>query len=130
MENQELLEAIGGMLQPINTRLDKIDSRLDNMDARLDKIDARLDRLDSRVDKIERDVSEVKQRTTRLEVTLENDTNRNIHLLAEGHSAVVEKLSKLDTVAEMAEDTKAKVDVLYSVVKKHNTDINELKLAK
>lgn len=47
MENTELLEAIGRMmdeklasaLQPINARLDKVDGRLDNIDRRLDRIE-------------------------------------------------------------------------------------------
>jgi DNA repair ATPase RecN len=123
VENNELLQAIGTMLQPIHTRLDKIDTRLDQMDARFDKVDARLD-------KIEQDVTEVKQRTTKIEVTLENQTNKSIQLLAEGHANVVEKLAKLDDISKMAEDTKMKVDVMYTVVKKHNVDINKRKLAK
>ena len=116
MENDELLQAIGTMLQPIHTRLNKIDTRLNKIDMRLDKI--------------EQDVTEVKQRTTKIEVTLENQTNKSIQLLAEGHANVVEKLTKLDDISKMAEDTKMKVDVMYTVVKKHNVDINELKLAK
>lgn len=43
------LQAIQGLLMPINDRLDKMDERFDRMDKRLDGMDNRLDKIDSEV---------------------------------------------------------------------------------
>lgn len=45
---------------------------------RLDKVDARLDKMDSKV--------------TEVQMTLENETNKEIHIIAEGHLDLSRKL--------------------------------------
>ncbi|NBH72154.1 hypothetical protein D3Z51_09000 [Clostridiaceae bacterium] len=62
-----------------------MDSRLDTMDSRLDTMDSRLDTMDSRLDKVESKVTEV-------QMTLENETNKNISIIAEGHLDLSRKL--------------------------------------
>ena len=66
-ETRLILEKLDG----INTRLDKVDARLDKVETRLDKVDARLDKVEGKV--------------TELQLTLENETNKNIRIIAEGH---------------------------------------------
>ncbi len=69
--------------KPINERLDKMDSRLDKMDSRLTKVESK--------------VSEV-------QMTLENETNKGIHIIAEGHLDLSRKLDdalKVENEKEM-----------------------------
>ncbi len=83
--------------KPINERLDKIDSRLDQMDSRLDQMDSRLDQMDSRLNKLESKVTEV-------QMTLENETNKEIRIIAEGHLDLSRKLDdalKVENEKEM-----------------------------
>ena len=78
-------KTVGELNKPIYERLDKVDSRLDKMDSRLDGMDSRLDTMDSRLDKVESKVTEV-------QMTLENETNKNISIIAEGHLDLSRKL--------------------------------------
>ena len=81
----------------INERLDKMDSRLDQMDSRLDQMDSRLDQMDSRLNKLESKVTEV-------QMTLENETNKEIRIIAEGHLDLSRKLDdalKVENEKEM-----------------------------
>ncbi len=83
--------------KPVNERLDKIDSRLDQMDSRLDQMDSRLDQMDSRLNKLESKVTEV-------QMTLENETNKEIRIIAEGHLDLSRKLDdalKVENEKEM-----------------------------
>ena len=83
--------------KPINERLDKMDSRLDQMDSRLDQMDSRLDQMDSRLNKLESKVTEV-------QMTLENETNKEIRIIAEGHLDLSRKLDdalKVENEKEM-----------------------------
>ena len=80
-----IAEVIAQANKPIHERLDKIDSKLDKVEARLDKVEAKLDNMDSRFDKVEAKVTEV-------QMTLENETNKNISIIAEGHLDLSRKL--------------------------------------
>lgn len=53
----------------------------------------KLDLILSRLDEIER-------RTTNIELTIENETNRNIQLLAENHITLIDKLNQAIKVAD------------------------------
>lgn len=61
-----------------------------------------------------------------IELSIENETNKHIHILAEGHTGLVHKIdemsAKLDRVGE-------KADVLDMICKTNTQRINELKLA-
>lgn len=71
-------KTVGELNKPIYERLDTMDSRLDGMDSRLDTMDSRLDKVESKV--------------TEVQMTLENETNKNISIIAEGHLDLSRKL--------------------------------------
>lgn len=60
----------------------------------------KLDLLLEKVGTIETEMQELKRRTTNIELTLENETNRNIQLLAENHITLIDKLNQSIKVAD------------------------------
>lgn len=81
----------------------------DDMNARFDKSDERM---------------------TKIEITQEQVTNKNISLLLEGQQGINEKFQKLDQVAENVEEIKAKVTALEAVTRDNTSQIKELRIAK
>ena len=79
---------------------------------------------------IKQDLAEVKQRTTKIEFTLEHDVSKRLQLLTEGQQGMNDKFAKLDQVAEDVEEIKAKVTALEAVTKDNTSQIRELKIAK
>ena len=79
---------------------------------------------------IREDLAEVKQRTTKIEFTLEHDVSKRLQLLTEGQQGMNDKFKKLDQVAEDVEEIKAKVTALEAVTKDNTSQIRELKIAK
>ena len=79
---------------------------------------------------IKQDLAEVKQRVTKIEVTQEQVTNKNIQLLMEGQQMVIDKFKQLDQVAEDVEDVKNTVNALEAITKANTTQIKELRLIK
>lgn len=63
---------------------------------KLDLILSRLNKLDS----LESEMQELKRRITNIELTIENETNRNIQLLAENHITLIDKLNQAIKVAD------------------------------
>lgn len=52
--------------------------------------------MDARLDPIKQDLAEVKQRTSKIEVALENDMHKTMSLLLEGQKGINEKFKQLD----------------------------------
>lgn len=78
-----LLEKVNGM-----------ENRLDSMEGRLDSMESRLDSVDTRLSHIETDHESTKAEVKTIKITLENETNRNIQLIAEGHMNLDRKLDE------------------------------------
>lgn len=83
--------------------------------------------MDEKLKPIQQDLSEVKDRTTKIEVTLENDIKTDLKLLHEGQQGMNEKFAKLDKVAEDVEDIQIKVSAIEHVTKDNTSQINKLR---
>ncbi|WP_312692247.1 hypothetical protein [Caproiciproducens sp.] len=117
MENEELLQSIGQMISENNHNMSSM-------------IDGKLKPISDRLTSIESAVANLGERTSGIEVTLENDISKNLQLLTEGHSENVDKLQTLEIIEKIVEETSNKVDVMFKVIQEHSGDIKELKLAK
>ena len=71
MTDRALLELIASKVGNIETRVDSIESRVGAIETRMDKTDAKI---------------------TDIQMTLENETNKNIQIIAEGHVDLIRKL--------------------------------------
>ena len=79
---------------------------------------------------IKQDLTDVKQCVTKMEIHQENVTDKNIQLLLEDQQGMNEKFKKLDQVAEVVEEIKAKVTALEAVTRDNTSQIKELRIAK
>lgn len=98
-ETKEIIGAMQEMFQVLNTKIDNVENRLTN----------------------------VEQLATKTAMTLENETNKNVHLLAEGYLPLAEKV---DALAEDMEIVKFNVDIVKKVVTTHSKELNRLGKAK
>lgn len=73
---------------------------------------------------MQQDISEIKDRTLKIEVTLENETNKNIYLLMEAQSLNSERLKNVDLVLD---DIESSVVATEAIVRQNIRDINTLK---
>ena len=100
------MEKIDDRLEKIDDRLDKMDDRMDRMDARMDKIDAGMDkmsdemhsgfsRLDGRIDTVNDKIDRLDESVHSIKLELENETRKNIQVIAEGHLDLVRNLDTI-----------------------------------
>ena len=73
---------------------------------------------------MQEDISEIKDRTLKIEITLENETNKNIQLLMEAQSLNAEKMKNVDMVLD---DIESSVVATEAIVRQNIRDINVLK---
>lgn len=113
-----IAEVVSEIVKPLDARLDKVETRLDKMDSRLGKVETRLDKMDSRLGKVEEKVTEI-------QMTLENETNKEIMIVAEGHLDLSRKLDDALRVETEKEMLLLRVSRLESDVRKLKQRINE-----
>ena len=114
-----IAEIVAQANKPIYEKLDKVDARLDKVDARLDEVDSRLDKVDARLDKIEEKVTEV-------QMTLENETNKEIRIIAEGHLDLSRKLDDALKVENEKEMLLIRVTHLENEIRRIKQKIEEI----
>lgn len=112
--------------KPVHERLDKMDARLDKMDARLDKMDARLDKVEARLDKLEERLDKVERKVTEIQMTLENETNKEISIIAEGHLDLSRKLNNVLKVENEKEMLLLRVTRLENEIRRIKQRIEEI----
>ncbi|WP_101908431.1 hypothetical protein [Marasmitruncus massiliensis] len=98
MNEQELLQAIGKML------------------------DQRLQSIQQDISTMKQDMSSMKQDIRDNRILIENNVMRDIHLIAEQHADIIERLNAIADYGE----TKGRVSTLEHVVQSHSEDIKEL----
>ncbi len=104
MDNQELLQAMKAMIEPIQKNIADIKERTS--------------RIEEHTNQIEERTSRIEERTIRTEMILENDIRRELNLLGEGQQVVIEKFRQLDKLTEKVEDIQNTVEVLKAITVK------------
>ena len=74
--------------------------------------------------KIEERTSKIEDRTLKIQITLANETNKNIQLLMEAQSLNAEKMKNVDMVLD---DIESSVVATEAIVRQNIRDINVLK---
>ena len=130
MLTKEDLQAIAGLLVPIETRIGNLESRFDKLESRFDKLESRFDNLESRFDKLrsvdkhvcelDASVSELQRSVKELWLHVENTTDWKLQVVAENHSNLLQKLEEQQKRWETQER-------LLFYVNKHEKDITAIK---
>ena len=102
MTDSELLLAVYEGMSELNQRTAKLEQGM--TEVKQDVADLKQDMTEVKQDMIEvkQDVADLKQDVTEMKLSLENETNHNIQLLAENHCDLVDKLNQAIPVADKA----------------------------
>lgn len=132
MVDQELLDAIGGMLEPLIK--EQRDMRRDMQEMR-DDIDAlRQDQREMHgdIDVLRRDQRVMRDdlQSLKADVSLIPGMRRDIDLILESQQGINEKFAGLDMVTEDVAGLHIRVSALEGASRSHTEEIRELRLAK
>lgn len=90
-------------------------------------MDRRFTGLENRFDNLENKVSELSNEVKAINMKIENEINKNIQILVDGHLQNTEKLQKFDTMAKDIDILKFDVDVIKAVVTTHPNKLQAMK---
>ena len=113
MTDRELLEAIYNDMQLMKAETKSLQ---DDMSTAKDEIET-----------LYMDTTIIKEKVTRIELTLENETNHNIQLLAENHISIVDKLNDAIRVQDKSSLYEVQISGLKLKLEKLENEIKEIK---
>lgn len=85
-------------------KLDLILSKMQGMETRMQGMETKMQGMETKMQIMENNLQEVKQKTTNIDITLENEIRVNIRRIAEGHLDISRNLHdalKIDSEKEM-----------------------------
>lgn len=100
MENQKMdliLQKLGGIeggLASVREDVRSLQGDMQTLKGDMQTLKGDVKTLKEDVQTLKEDVQTLKDRVTNIEITLENETNRNIQLIAEGHLNLARKLDE------------------------------------
>ena len=85
MTENEKLDLILFKMTTLDEKVSSLDEKVSSLDEKVSSLDEKVSSLDEKVSSLESDMQDVKQRVTRVELTLDNEIRVNIQRVAEGH---------------------------------------------
>ena len=111
--NRQMSENNRQMMEEMHTQ---IQDAVAPIYTRLDKVDARLDKVDARLDKVESELQSVKALATKTQLIVENEIDRKINLLLEGHNDLHRRVVQLEQMNEILNEVKNDVWAIKQTV--------------
>ena len=120
MTDSELLLAVYEGMSELNQRTAKLEQGM--TEVKQDVSDLKQD-----MTEVKQDVADLKQDVTEMKLSLENETNHNIQLLAENHCDLVDKLNQAIPVADKALLNEVQISGLRIRVDSLEKEVAEMK---
>ncbi len=118
MSERELLQMILSEVQNTNTGLNDIKSEIADIKTDVSALKTDVSALKTDVSALKTDIDNLKLRAALIETTLENETNRNIRIIAEGHTDLSRKLDHVLQMESEKEMFLIRFNVMESEVQK------------
>lgn len=121
------LHEVKSELQNVKLRVQSVESEVQNVKSEVQNVKSEVQNVKSEVQNLKSEVQTVKQKVANIELTLENETNHNIQLLAENHSTLIDKLNQAIKVTDKTLIWEVQLSGFRIRLEKIEQEINELK---
>ncbi len=88
------LEIVGSDVRELKIRVGSLETKVDSLETKVDSLETKVDSLETKVDSLDSKVGVLETDMKRMQLTLENEVDRNIKLIAEGHLDLNRKLTE------------------------------------
>ena len=134
MTDRELLEAIYNDMQLMKAETKSLQDdmkttkeEMQSMKAEIKSLQGDMSTAKDEIETLYMDTTIIKEKVTRIELTLENETNHNIQLLAENHISIVDKLNDAIRVQDKSSLYEVQISGLKLKLEKLENEIKEIK---
>ena len=114
-------------IQGLKSEAQNTKSEIQGLKTEIQDIKTEIQGLKSKMQDVETEIQELKRRTTSIELHLENDTDKNIQLIAENFIELTNKLNQAIPAADKNLAYEVKVNYLLREVDRLKEEIAEIK---
>lgn len=118
MMRQMMHEVMREEISPLTERMDRLETKVNGLETKVNGLEAKVDGLETKVEANAKAIREV-------QVTLENDIDRKINIIAEGHLDVSRNLDKAIRVSQTQEEYQLRVVALETEVRRLKNRLKE-----
>lgn len=105
-------------MSELDTKVGKLDEHMSELDTKVIKLDEHVSELDTKVTKLDERMSQVETKVLDVQLTLENETNRNIRIVAEGHLDLSRRLDEALRVENEKEIMNIRVNSIENEIRR------------
>ena len=124
MEDNKLLKEIYDKIQSIDNRMNVMENKMNAMENKMDAMENKMDAMEKQmlgmqnsISGMNKEIKKLNDKTDRIEIILESETNPDIKAIAEGHLDLVRKLEEATAISKDKETIKMRVNALEREVK-------------
>lgn len=117
----EKLDGMQGQLGRVEGKVDRLETRMDGLETRMDGLETRMGGLETEVSSLKTRMDGVESGLRNLKFIVENDIQKKINIIAEGHLDLSRKLDEALKVSQ-------KQEIYYLKVNTLEADVRELKM--
>lgn len=112
------LTEVQSQVTEVQSRVTEVQSRVTGVESQVTGVQDQVMGLQGRIDNLEEEVKEVREDIHDIRITLENVTNRNVSIVAEGHLDLSRKLDEAIGISKESEIYKIKVNILEDEIRR------------
>lgn len=118
MTENEMLQAIYSDMQNMKNDMQEMKTDMQNMKADMQNMKSDMKEMKTDMQGMKTDIRDLKGRVSSIEMTLENETNRNIRIIAEGHADLCRKLDEALKVENEKELLLVRTNIMENDIRK------------
>ena len=118
MTENEMLQAIYSDMQNMKNEMQEMKTDMQNMKTDMQGMKADMQDMKTDMQGMKTDIQDLKGRVSGIEMTLENETNRNIRIIAEGHADLCRKLDEALKVESEKELLLVRTNIMENDIRK------------
>ena len=129
MTTEEMLVSLVENVKNINSTLNNMNKQFDDINNQIaemktdinkqfDDVNSKFDDINNQMSEMKADIQKMKNEIREISLTLENETNRNIKIIAEGHLDLSRKLDKALTVENEKEMALIRINMMENEIRR------------
>lgn len=118
MTENEMLQAIYSDMQNMKNDMQEMKTDMQNMKTDMQNMKSDMKEMKTDMQGMKTDIQDLRGRVSGIEMTLENETNRNIRIIAEGHVDLCRKLDEALKVENEKELLLVRTNIMENDIRK------------
>ena len=117
-KTNEKIAGIENKISGIENKISGIENKISDMESKISDMESTISSMENKISDMDEKMSKMQDDILNIQLTLENETNRNIKIIAEGHLDLSRKYNEASTIKAEEELALIRLNTLSEDVRK------------